>query len=284
MQTIPFFDQDTSTMTYLVFDEATKDAIVIDPVWDFDPPSGKLTDHSFQRLTDSIQENALNLIFILETHAHADHISSSQLLKKKYPQAKVAISERIKIVQDVFMNIFHIDYLKPNGQDFDYLIKDDEVFTAGSLTIKAIPTPGHTPACTSFLIGDSLFTGDSLFMPDYGTGRCDFPKGSASTLFESIKKLYSLPQETIVYVGHDYQPNGRALAFRTTIGESKTNNIQLKLTTTKDEFVQFREARDKTLKAPRLLLPSLQFNIVAGHLPPAESNGTSYLKLPLKLG
>jgi glyoxylase-like metal-dependent hydrolase (beta-lactamase superfamily II) len=190
MQTIPFFDQDTSTMTYLVFDEATKDAIVIDPVWDFDPPSGKLTDHSFQRLTDSIQENGLNLIFILETHAHADHISSSQLLKKKYPQAKVAISERIKIVQDVFMNIFHIDYLKPNGQDFDYLIKDDEVFTAGSLTIKAIPTPGHTPACTSFLIGDSLFTGDSLFMPDYGTGRCDFPKGSASTLFDSIKKLY----------------------------------------------------------------------------------------------
>ncbi len=283
MRTLPFFDQDTSTMTYLVFDEKTKDSVVIDPVWDFDPPSGKLTNRSFQLLVQAIIENGLKLHYILETHAHADHISSSQLLKSKFPDSKVAISERIKIVQETFKHIFHIDYLKPDGHDFDYLIKDDEIMKAGSLTLRAIPTPGHTPACTSFLIENNLFTGDALFMPDYGTGRCDFPKGSAATLFDSIKKLYSLPQDTVIYVGHDYQPNGRSLAFMTTIGESTHHNIQLKMTTTKDEFVQFRQARDKTLKAPKLLLPSLQVNIAAGHLPPKEDNGESYLKLPLKI-
>jgi glyoxylase-like metal-dependent hydrolase (beta-lactamase superfamily II) len=283
MRTLPFFDQETSTMTYLVFDEKTKDSVVIDPVWDFDPPTGKLTNRSFQLLVQAIIENGLKLHYILETHAHADHLSSSQLLKSKFPDSKIAISERIKIVQETFKNIFHIDYLKPDGNDFDYLIKDDEIIKAGSLTLRAIPTPGHTPACTSFLIENCLFTGDALFMPDYGTGRCDFPKGSAATLFESIKKLYSLPQDTVVYVGHDYQPNGRSLAFMTTIGDSMKNNIQLKMTTTKDEFIQFRQARDKTLKAPKLLLPSLQVNIAAGHLPPKEDNGESYLKLPLKI-
>ena len=283
MRTLPFFDQDTSTMTYLVFDEKTKDSVVIDPVWDFDPPTGKLSNRSFQLLVQAIIENGLKLHYILETHAHADHISSSQLLKTKFPESKVAISERIKIVQETFKNIFHIDYLKPDGNDFDYLIKDDEIIKAGSLTLRAIPTPGHTPACTSFLIENSLFTGDALFMPDYGTGRCDFPKGSAATLFDSIKKLYSLPLETVIYVGHDYQPNGRSLAFMTTIGDSIHHNIQLKMTTTKDEFIQFRQARDKTLKAPKLLLPSLQVNIAAGNLPPKEDNGESYLKLPLKI-
>lgn len=277
-----FFDPDTFTLTYLVTDETTKDTVIIDPVLDFDPPSGKVEDRSIKEVIDYIKAQGLKVKAILETHAHADHLSSSQILKAQYPDAKLGIAEKIKAVQEVFKAHFNIPELKTDGSQFDMLFKPFDEVQFGSLKMKAIPTPGHTPACMSFLFGDAVFTGDALFMPDYGTGRCDFPKGSAKDLYQSVSKnLYSLPDTTRVFVGHDYSPNGREMRFETTIGESKKNNIQLKGHTTEAEFVEFREARDKTLKAPRLLLPSIQINIDAGHLPPREENGKSYLKLPL---
>lgn len=284
MEIIHFFDEDTFTLTYLVIDPKTRDTVIIDPVLDFDPPSGAVTHKSLEKLKDFISGRNLVVRAILETHAHADHLSSSQLLKEIYPDAVIGIGEKIKVVQEVFKAHFNIDYLKTNGSQFDLLFKDFQEVSFGSIKMKAIPTPGHTPACMSYLFGDALFTGDALFMPDYGTGRCDFPRGSAKDLYHSVaKNLYSLPDETRVFVGHDYQPNGRELQFMTTIGESKKSNIQLKASTSEKEFIEFREKRDKTLKAPRLLLPSIQVNIDAGKLPPAEDNGVSYLKLPLRV-
>jgi glyoxylase-like metal-dependent hydrolase (beta-lactamase superfamily II) len=277
-----FFDPDTYTLTYLAIDEISKDTVIIDPVLDFDPPSGVVTDTSATELINFIQKEKLNIRAILETHAHADHLSSSQLLKQHFPNAVIGIGEKIKVVQEFFKTHFNIDYLKLGGEQFDYLFKDFEEVQFGSLKMKAIPTPGHTPACMSYLFGNHLFTGDALFMPDYGTGRCDFPKGSSKDLYQAVtKNLYTLPDSTLVYVGHDYLPNGRELKFQTTIGESKRSNIQLKSSTTEQDYVSFRDARDRTLKAPRLLLPSIQVNIDAGHLPPVENNGKSYLKLPL---
>lgn len=277
-----FFDPDTFTLTYVVSDEVTKDAVVIDPVLDFDPPSGIVEDKSIKLVLEFIKSKNYNVVGILETHAHADHLSSSQILKQHFPKAKLGIGEKIKIVQEVFKQHFNIDYLKADASQFDILFKDFEEVTLGSLAMKAIPSPGHTPACMSYLFGNNLFSGDSLFMPDSGTGRCDFPKGNAKDLYTSISKnLYSLPDDTKVFVGHDYSPNGRKMMFQTTIGESKKNNIQLKKETSEVEYITFREARDKTLKAPRLLLPSIQVNIDGGKLPPRENNGNSYLKLPL---
>lgn len=277
-----FFDTDTFTLTYIVIDEMTKDAVIIDPVLDFAPPSGKVDDHSLELVLNYIKSNQLNVKAILETHAHADHLSSSQILKQIFPQAVHGIGERIKIVQEVFKDHFNLSDLKVDGSQFDHLFKDFEEISLGSLKMKAIPTPGHTPACMSYQFGDCLFVGDAIFMPDYGTGRCDFPKGSARNLYHSISKnLYSLPDETQIFVGHDYSPSGREMRYQTTIAESKKHNIQLNSNTTEAEYVAFREARDKTLDAPRLLLPSIQVNIDAGHLPEKENNGKSYLKLPL---
>lgn len=279
-----FFDPDTFTLTYLVTDEKTQDTVIIDPVLDFDPPSGQVTDTSITKVIQYIKQEKLNVKAILETHAHADHLSSSQILKQHFPDAILGIGEKITVVQDVFKKHFNIEYLKTNGSQFDYLFKDFEEINLGSLKMKAIPTPGHTPACMSYLFGDAIFTGDALFMPDYGTGRCDFPRGSAKELYHSVSKnLYSLPDDTRVFVGHDYSPNGREMRYETTIKESKKANIQLKDITSEEEFVHFRETRDKTLKAPRLLLPSIQVNSDAGHLPPREENGSSYLKLPLNV-
>ena len=277
-----FYDLETFTLSYVIFDELTKDAIIIDSVLNFDPPSGKVEDTSAQTLVSFIKKHHLVIHYILETHAHADHLSASQILKQSFPAAKIAISSHISIVQDTFRAIFNIGHFKDVYGGFDTLLHDNEAFQAGSILITPFATPGHTPACMSFLIGNNLFTGDVLFMPDYGTGRCDFPKGSASDLYESVKKLYQLPDETHVFVGHDYRPNGRELMFQTTIGESKKNNIQLKLTTLKEEFINFRSTRDKTLAPPRLLFPSIQVNIAAGKLPDKEENGVSYLKLPLR--
>lgn len=277
-----FFDPDTFTLTYLVIDESTKDTVIIDPVLDFDPPSGKVKDQSLQEILNYIAANNLRVKGILETHAHADHLSSSQILKQHFPDAILGIGERIKIVQEVFKSHFNLSSLKVDGSQFDHLFKDFEELSFGSLKMKALPTPGHTPACMTYLFGDAAFTGDALFMPDYGTGRCDFPKGSAHDLYNSISKiLYSLPDETRVFVGHDYSPNGRKMIFQTTIGESKKSNVQLSGSTSEKSYVEFRIARDKTLKAPRLLLPSIQVNIAAGHLPEQEENGKSYLKLPI---
>lgn len=279
-----FFDPDTYTLTYVVSDPQTRDAVIIDPVLDFDPPSGLVEDKSLKPVIDYINQQKLTVRGILETHAHADHLSSSQILKQLYPQAKTAIGEKIKIVQEVFKAHFNLPELKTDGSQFDHLFKDFEEVSFGSLKMKAIPTPGHTPACMSYQFADNVFSGDALFMPDYGTGRCDFPKGSAKDLYQSVaRNLYSLPDSTKVYVGHDYSPGGREMRFQTTIGESKKSNIQLKAQTSESEFINFRETRDKTLKAPRLLLPSIQVNIAAGHLPEKEPNGTSYLKLPMKV-
>ena len=277
-----FYDIATATLTYVVFDEITKDALIIDPVLDFDPSSCKIQDVSAQKVISFVAEQKLNVLFILETHVHADHLSASQLLRQSFPKARVGISHRIKIVQEVFRNIFNLPDFQADGSDFDFLFEDEKEFNAGAISILPIATPGHTPACTSFLIGNNLFTGDTIFMPDYGTGRCDFPKGSATDLYDSVLRLYQLPDVTNVFVGHDYRPN-RELRFQTTIGESKATNIQLKSTTSKQDFVSFRELRDKGLDVPRLLLPSLQVNMAAGRLPKKESNGISYLKMPLTI-
>lgn len=278
-----FYDPDTFTLSYVVYDEKTKDGVLIDPVLDFDPASGKITTESANKVSAFIEQEKINLHYILETHAHADHLTGSQVVKEKFPQAKIAIGAKITDVQNVFKSVFNLgEEFKTNGEHFDELLKDYQKIKAGSLLIEVIPTPGHTPACVSFHIEDTVFTGDALFMPDYGTGRCDFPKGSAKDLYHSVHdRLYMLDDNTRVFVGHDYQPNGRVMQFETTIGESKKSNIQLKEQTSEMEFVEFRQARDLTLKAPRLLLPSLQVNIMAGELPRAEGNGKSYLKIPL---
>lgn len=277
-----FYDTDTFTLTYVVTDEISRDSIIIDPVLDFDPASGRVNDDHFIEVVNYIKNNQLKVKAIVETHAHADHLSSSQLLKKVFPEAILGIGEKIKIVQEVFKVHFNLEDLKTDGSQFDYLFKDFEEVQFGTLKMKAIPTPGHTPACMSYQIEDAIFVGDALFMPDYGTGRCDFPKGSAHDLYHSItKNLYTLDDKTRVFVGHDYSPNGREMKFQTTIGESKKENIQLTSKTTEIEYITFREARDKMLKAPRLLLPSIQININAGHLPEKEDNGKSYLKIPL---
>ncbi len=279
-----FFDNATWTLTYVVFDEDSLDAIVLDPVWNYEPGASKLSTESVDLLVNFIEEKKLKVHFALETHAHADHISGSQVLKQKFPEIKIGIGAKITDVQTVFKRVFN---LNPNfvtdGSQFDILLNEKDILKAGTLEMKTIFTPGHTPACCSYLIGDCVFTGDALFMPDYGTGRCDFPAGSADELYTSIhEKLYKLPDSTKVFVGHDYLPNARGVEFETTIGESKLKNIQLKAETPREEFVHFRKSRDKTLAAPRLLLPSVQLNIDAGKLPMAENNGTRYIKIPVR--
>lgn len=280
-----FYDPATFTLTYVVYDEDSRDAVVIDPVLDYNPIGSVVSDQSFQQVVDFVAENNLNLHYVLETHAHADHLSSSQLFRDEYPDIKVAISERITDVQSVFKTVYNLEEsFVTDGNQFDTLIKDFETFEAGTLSIKALPTPGHTPACLSFLIGDAVFTGDALFMPDYGTGRCDFPAGDARTLYRCVTdNLYSLPDETRVFVGHDYQPGGRDVAWESTIGEEKASNIQLKGDTTEEDFVAFREKRDSGLAAPKLIYQSILVNIDAGHLPKMESNNQRYLKIPLNV-
>lgn len=279
-----FFDLATSTLTYIVFDPSSRDAVILDPVWDYDQASSKMSTTSIDQVLDFVKANNLKVHYILETHAHADHVSGSQVLKKKISGAKVGIGARITEVQKVFKKVFNLDPdFKTDGSQFDLLLEEGKSLKAGSLTIETIHTPGHTPACDSYVIGDAVFTGDALFMPDYGTGRCDFPAGSAEDLYNSVhEKLYKLPDHFRVFVGHDYLPEGRALAFQSSIGEEKKKNIQLNADTTKEQFVQTRSSRDKTLAAPKLLLPSVQVNIDAGLLPKAEENGLRYLKIPIK--
>lgn len=278
-----FFDKDTYTLTYVIFRKGSSECIVIDPVLDYDPASGQIKENSTNRVLTFMESQKLTPVMCLETHAHADHLSGSQIIKRQFPKLEIAISERITAVQKIFTLVFNID-APTDGSQFDYLFKDNEERKIAGLTIKEIPTPGHTPACSSYLIGDAVFTGDALFMPDYGVGRCDFPAGSASDLYDSITgNLYTLPEETRVFVGHDYQPNGRKVLFQSTIGEQKRENIFLNANMSKQDFVNKRQDRDKTLAAPRLLLPSVQVNILAGHLPEPEKNGTRYLKIPLRL-
>jgi glyoxylase-like metal-dependent hydrolase (beta-lactamase superfamily II) len=277
-----FFDPATYTLTYVVFDADTRDAVVIDPVLDFDPHSGGTSTASSEVVAAFIDEAGLTVRGVLETHAHADHLSGSQFFIEKYGAPSV-IGAAITEVQEVFAGVFGLgDDFAKDGSQFDRLLGDGEVFAAGSLKVRAIHTPGHTPACVSYHIGDALFTGDALFMPDFGTGRCDFPKGSAEDLYTSVHdKLYALPDETRVFVGHDYQPGGRALAYETTIGKSKAQNKQLQGDTSREDFVRFRTERDAVLSAPRLILQSVQVNIDAGRLPAPGPNGLRYLKIPL---
>ncbi|MFN8370926.1 MAG: MBL fold metallo-hydrolase [Bacteriovoracaceae bacterium] len=278
-----FFDKVTFTLSYLVYDEKSSDALIIDPVLDYNPNTGKISKSSIEAILTFINDQKLKLRASLETHAHADHITGAKALKELIPNLSIVIGENIKEVQTTFKAFFNLDDLKTDGSQFDKLVKDNEEFYVGTIKIKAINTPGHTPACISYLIDDALFTGDALFMPDFGTGRCDFPKGSAEVLFNSIKhKIFSLPDSTRIFVGHDYQPNGRVLEFESTVKDQKEKNIHISNLTTKDHFIEFRNNRDKTLDAPRLLLPSIQVNIRGGEFPKPESNGVSYLKLPIR--
>lgn len=275
-----FFDARTWTLTYLVWDEASRDAVIIDPVLDYDPLRVSFFEESIQQYTKRIEELGLKLLWSLETHAHADHISGSARLREKFG-AKVAIGRPITGVQSLFAAVFGRQDLDTTGGQFDKLMDDGDEIQAGSLRARAIHTPGHTPACVTWQIGDALFTGDALFMPDYGTGRCDFPKGSADDLYSSIRKLYALPDSTRVFVGHDYQPGGRKVEWESTIGEEKAKNIQLKAHTTREEFVGFRQARDAKLSPPNLIFQSIQCNIDAGNLPPPDANGHRRLILPI---
>lgn len=280
-----FYDTRTNTISYVVHDPASRDAVIIDPVLDYDPADSKVWSESVDQLVEYAQQQGLKVHYILETHAHADHLSGSQLLKKTFPDAKVAIGERITVVQEIFKKVFDLpDDFPTDGRQFDRLLKDGETLEAGTLKIEVMFTPGHTPACACYKIGDALFTGDTLFMPDMGTGRCDFPAGSATDLYKSITgKIYTLPDETRVFVGHDYQPGGREVAWETTVGEEKRNNIQLKPGTTEADFVAFRTARDKQLAAPKLLFQSVQVNIDAGQLPKPNQECKRYLRIPINV-
>ena len=278
-----FFDKDTATLTYVVYDDVTKDAVMIDPVLNYDPAASKYFTESVDNAVSFLKTNELNLYYVFETHAHADHLSGAQFVKAEYPEAKISIGAKIKDVQKTFKHVFNFKEFNENGVQFDVLLKDSEVLTAGSLSIKVLNTPGHTPACVSYLINDEVvFTGDVLFMHDYGTGRCDFPGGSSEQMYDSVtERLYTLPDQTRVFVGHDYLPGGREVQYESTIGQQKRLNPQLNGTISKESFVKNRDGRDRALKAPRLLLQSLQVNIDAGILPDEEDNGSQYLKMPI---
>jgi glyoxylase-like metal-dependent hydrolase (beta-lactamase superfamily II) len=282
MEIKTFFDERTSTLTYVVYDPSSFDAVVIDPVMDFDPAGGGISRQSVTKVVDFLNEHHLKLHYVLETHAHADHLSGSQLLKEACPNVKVAVGRRITEVQSTFRDVFALGQGFPvDGRQFDRLLDDGEVLEAGTIQLRTLFTPGHTPACASYLIEDALFTGDAIFMPDSGVGRCDFPGGSATTLFASVQqRIYELPDETRIFVGHDYQPGGRELRYQTTVGEQKRTNVALKESTSQVDFVTFREKRDATLPAPKLLFQSVQVNIDAGRLP-EPVGGIRYLKMPL---
>ena len=284
MQIESFYDPRSSTLTYVVFDARTKDAVVIDPVLDYNPVGSKLWTESADVVADYVRDNELRLHFILETHAHADHLSGSRYLQSHFPDARIAIGERIREIQRIFKGVFDLpESFATDGSQFDRLIHADECLDAGSIRVEAIPTPGHTPACLTYRVGDAIFTGDTLFMPDGGTGRCDFPGGSAEAMYASIQRLYALPDATRVFVGHDYQPNGRPLAFETTVGEQKRSNIQLRAETTAEHYIELRTTRDKKLNAPALLFQSIQVNVDAGTLPAEHGNGRRYFRIPINV-
>lgn len=276
-----FFHDLTSTFTYVIWYFETNDAVVIDAALDYDDQTSQITFASVEKVIQFIKTEKLKLHHILETHAHADHLSAAQILKREFPDAQIGIGAGIADVQHTFQTELKMPaHFRTDGSQFEYLFSDKETFMGGSLAGQVITTPGHTPACVSYLIGDSLFTGDCLFMPDIGTGRCDFPGGSAVLLYQSVhEKLFKLSDNTKVYVGHDYPPHGRELQFRTTIGEQKARNIHLSESTSLSDYVQFRDTRDRALKPPKLLTPSLTLNLNAGILPEPNTQGEYFLKL-----
>lgn len=278
-----FFDEPTNTVSYLVSDPVTRLGAVIDPVLDFEHRSGKADIRSADAILKYAADAGITIAWVLETHAHADHLSGAPYIKAK-TGAKVAIGEHIRDVQRIFRPVFNATDVSGDGSEFDRLLADGETLAIGNLTVEVIHTPGHTPACISYKIGDAVFVGDTLFMPDYGTARADFPGGDARTLYRSIRRLLSLPPQTRLFMCHDYKAPGRDnYAWETTVGEERARNVHASENVTEDEFVAMRERRDATLAAPLLLLPSIQVNIRAGKFPPAESNGVHYLKIPVKI-
>jgi len=276
-----FFDPETWTFSYVVYAGEGSACVVIDSVLNYDSKSGRTTTKSVDEVDQFIAEKKLRLTWILETHAHADHLTAAPYLQSKLG-GKIIIGDHITNVQKVFKGIFNLDeHFAVDGSQFDHLLEDGESLAFGDLSLKAIYVPGHTSACMAYEIGDALFVGDTLFMPDVGTARCDFPGGDAKTLYQSIQKILAYPNETKLYICHDYPPSDRPVAHLTTVSEQKQSNIHVHDGITEDAFVQMRSKRDSTLEMPHLILPSIQVNIRAGHFPEPESNGKSYLKIPL---
>ena len=276
-----FFDAATWTLTYVVKDPDSAHCAIIDSVLDYDAASGRTRTESADRVIAMIQADDLIVDWILETHVHADHLSAAPYLHRALG-GQIGIGNHIVDVQTIFAALFNVEpEFKRDGSQFDALFDDNETFQIGGMTATAMHTPGHTPACMSYLIGDALFVGDTLFMPDYGTARCDFPGGDARTLYQSIQRLLALPPETRMFLCHDYLPNGRELAYQTTIEAQRRSNIHVHSGISEEEFVTMRTAKDQTLSMPTLILPSVQINMRAGQLPPADANGTRYLKIPL---
>jgi glyoxylase-like metal-dependent hydrolase (beta-lactamase superfamily II) len=276
-----FFDEQTSTISYVVHDNIEKKCAVIDSVLDFDYSSGDIDYVNADKIISYIDRNKLNLEWLIETHVHADHLSASPYIQKKLG-GKIGISEKISDIQNIFGKTFNAGTeFQRDGSQFDKLFKDNDVYKIGNINCKVINTPGHTPACTAHVIENSIFVGDTLFMPDLGSARADFPGGDARQLYRSIQKILSYPDHTRIFVCHDYPPSSRKVAWSTTVGEQKKNNIHVKTAILEDEFVKIREARDKTLNMPKLIIPSIQVNMRAGNLPPPEDNGSVYIKVPI---
>lgn len=276
-----FFDPDTWTVTYVVYEKPGSPCAIIDSVLDYDPKSGRTTTRSADAVVAFVEANQLTVEWILETHAHADHLTAAPYLQKKLG-GTIGIGEHIRTVQGVFKDVFNLESsFQTDGTQFNKLFADAESFTIGHLHGETMYLPGHTPACIAFKIGDAVFVGDTIAMPDVGTARCDFPGGDASVLYQSIKKLLSLPPETRLFMCHDYPPASREVCFETTVAEERAKNIHVHDGVSEAEYVAMRSARDKTLSMPVLILPAVQINIRAGHLPAAEDNGVSYLKIPL---
>jgi glyoxylase-like metal-dependent hydrolase (beta-lactamase superfamily II) len=275
-----FFDPATYTVTHVVSDPATKRAAIIDSVLDYDPKSGRTATRSADAVITHVRDAGLTVDWHLETHAHADHLSAAPYLKAQLG-GRIAIGEHIRDVQRVFKGLFNAADLRTDGGEFDHLFQDGETFAIGQLQARVLHTPGHTPACVSYVVGRDAFVGDTLFMPDYGTARCDFPGGDARVLYQSIRKLLALGDDLRLHLCHDYMPGGREVRWETTAGEERQGNVHVREGVTEDEFVQMRTARDRTLDMPMLMLPAVQVNARAGRLPPAEDNGIAYLKIPL---
>ncbi|NLC08369.1 MAG: MBL fold metallo-hydrolase [Gammaproteobacteria bacterium] len=285
LQVEGFFDPDTWTLSYLVLDSQTNACAIIDSILDYVPKSGRTSTQSADKIIARVQELGAQVQWILETHVHADHLSAAPYLQQVLG-GKLAIGPRITQVQDTFGKLFNLDSeFARDGSQFDRLLVDGDVLMIGGLKLTAMHTPGHTPACMTYVVSDAsqqvAFVGDTLFMPDYGTARCDFPGGDARTLYRSINKIFSLPDDTMLYMCHDYQPDGRELRYISSVAEQRANNIHVHQGVTENEFVQLRETRDATLDMPVLILPSVQINMRAGHFPPPEDNGIAYLKIPL---
>lgn len=276
-----FFDEETSTISYVIYDMTSKKCAVIDSVLDFDFSSGTIDYHNAEKIISFIEKMKLDLEWLIETHVHADHLSASPYIQKKLG-GKIGISEKISDIQNIFGKTFNAGTeFQRDGSQFDRLFKDNDEYKIGSIKCKVINTPGHTPACTAHVIGNSIFVGDTLFMPDLGSARADFPGGDARELYRSIQKILSYPDDTLIFVCHDYPPTSRKVEWVTTVGEQKKKNIHVKTSIGEDEFVKVREARDKTLNMPKLIIPSIQVNMRAGNLPPAEDSGDVFIKVPI---